>query len=208
MKKPGSVRTLEDLGRVQLSPNFFLRDFLYSEIAALHGMANIPDDPDLAIVAGRRLCTELLEPLQATFGRIAIRSAFRSCAVNAFGNRKGFNCSMNEKDYAGHIWDRRDADGCMGATACIVIPWFLPRYMAEGDWRPLAWWIHDYLPYSDMQFFPKLAAFNISWHERPSRRIYSYAKPLKGWLTKPGLPNHGGSHAALYPGFPEMAGRS
>jgi hypothetical protein len=30
-----------------------MRDFLYSEIAATHGMNNMPDDPDLAIVAGR-----------------------------------------------------------------------------------------------------------------------------------------------------------
>ena len=50
-----------------------MRDFLYSEIAATHGMNNMPDDPDLAIVAGRALCENLLEPLQRTFGRLAIR---------------------------------------------------------------------------------------------------------------------------------------
>ncbi len=55
MKKPQSMRKLEDLGRVRLSPNFFLRDFLYSEIAVIHGIPNIPDDPDLAIAAGRTL---------------------------------------------------------------------------------------------------------------------------------------------------------
>jgi hypothetical protein len=32
--------------------SFFLRDFLHSEIADLHGIPNIPDDPDLAIAAG------------------------------------------------------------------------------------------------------------------------------------------------------------
>ena len=30
MRKPGSVKGLEELGRVRLSKNFFLRDFLYS----------------------------------------------------------------------------------------------------------------------------------------------------------------------------------
>lgn len=85
MKKPKSVAMLEELGRVRLSRNFFMRDFLYSEIANLHGIPNIPDDPDLAVEAGARLCQELLEPLNATFGRIAIRSAYRSCAVNGFG---------------------------------------------------------------------------------------------------------------------------
>ena len=65
MRKPGSMRGLEDLGRVRLSANFYLRDFLYSEIANFYGIPNIPDDPDLAIAAGRKLCEALLEPLQA-----------------------------------------------------------------------------------------------------------------------------------------------
>jgi hypothetical protein len=89
MRKPVSVRSLEQLGRVRLSSSFFMREFLHSEIADLHGIPNIPDDPALAIAAGRRLCEELLEPLQATFGRLAIRSAYRAPAVNAFGNAHG-----------------------------------------------------------------------------------------------------------------------
>ncbi len=204
MKQPKSVRTLEEFGRIQLSPNFFMRDFLYSEIAAIHGVPNIPDDPDLAIAAGRRLCTELLEPLQASFGRIAIRSAYRSCAVNTFGNENGYNCAVNESNYAGHIWDRRDAGGHMGATACIVVPWFLPRYRKTGDWRPLAWWVHDHLPYSDMEFYRKLSAFNLTWHEKPWRTIRCVFGPHRGYLTQPGAANHAGSHARLYRGFPRL----
>ena len=38
MRKPQTMRGLEDLGRVRLSENFFLRDFLHSEIASLYGM--------------------------------------------------------------------------------------------------------------------------------------------------------------------------
>jgi hypothetical protein len=86
MRAPKTVRSAEALGRVRLSRSFFMRDFLYSEIANVHRMTNLPDDPDFAIAAGRRLCEDLLEPLQATFGRIAIRSAYRSPAVNAYGN--------------------------------------------------------------------------------------------------------------------------
>lgn len=115
MRKPQTVKALEEFGRVRLSPNFFMREFLYSEIAVMSGIANLPDDPDLTIAAGSRLCAELLEPLQATFGRIALRSGYRSCAVNEYGNRHGFNCARNEADYAGHIWDRRDPSGHMGA---------------------------------------------------------------------------------------------
>jgi hypothetical protein len=122
MRKPMSVRNLEQLGRVRLSSSFFLRDFLHSEIADLHAIPNIPDDPNLAIAAGRRLCEELLEPMQATFGRLAIRSAYRAPAVNAFGNAHGLSCASNERNYARHIWDRRDARGCMGALATVVVP--------------------------------------------------------------------------------------
>lgn len=209
MRKPTNVLALEDLGRVRLSKSFFMRDFLYSEIGNFHGIPNIPDNPDLAVEAGRRLCEDLLEPLQDTFGRIAVRSAYRSCDVNGYGNdcqregKKGYSCASNEANFAGHIWDRRDADGHMGATACIVIPWFADRYEAGVDWRSLAWWIHDHLPYSSLYFFPKLAAFNITWHENPERRIDSYVDP-RGCLTKPGMDNHGGSHAEWYEGFPEL----
>ena len=178
-----------------------MRDFLFSDIAAVHGMLNVPDDPDLAIAAGTRLCEELLEPLQDAFGRIAIRSAYRSPEVNGLGNRmqrqgkRAYSCSTNESTHADHIWDRRDRNGHMGATACIVVPSFWDRFSGEPDgWTRLAWWIHDHLPYSSLYFFPKYWAFNINWRERPVRRIDSYVSP-KGCLTKPGMPNHEGPHA-------------
>jgi hypothetical protein len=195
------MRALEELGRVRLSPNFFMREFLYSEIANFYGIPNIPDDPDLAITAGRRLCMELLEPLQESFGALAIRSAYRAPAVNDFGNKHGLNCARNEADRAGHIWDQRDRQGRLGATACVVVPWFADRYADGADWRALAWWIHDHLPYHHLQFFPKLAAFNITWREEPERIISSYIAP-RGILTRPGMANHGGDHSEWYRGFP------
>ena len=202
MRSPKSISKLEDLGRVRLSPNFFMRDFLYSEIANFYGLPNIPEDPDLAIAAGTKLCEELLEPLNATFGRIAIRSAYRSPSVNAFGNEKGLNCASNEANYAGHIWDRRDAAGRMGATACIVIPWFAELYEQGRDWRAMAWWVHDHLPYSSMEFFRNRAAFNLTWREAPERRIDHYIP--KGCLTKPGMADHAADHSDWYPDFPAL----
>lgn len=203
MRKPNSMKGLEDLGRARLSKNFFFRDFLHSEIADFYRIPNIPDDPDLAIEAGSRLCEELLEPLQATFGRLHIRSGYRSRAVNEFGNLNKLNCSTNAATAADHIWDMRDADDCMGATACVVVPWLIDTYDRQEDWQRLAWWIHDHLPYASLCFFPKLWAFNIQWHERPARRISSYVAP-RGVLTKPGMANHDGSHAEWYAGFPHL----
>lgn len=202
MRSPKSVSKLDDLGRVRLSQNFFMRDFLYSEIANLHGIPNIPEDPDLAIEAGSRLCCDLLEPLNATFGRIAIRSAYRCPTVNEFGNQNGNSCASNEANYASHIWDRRDSAGRMGATACIVIPWFTDLYEAGRDWRAMAWWVHDHLPYSSMEFFKTRAAFNLTWREEPERRIDHYIP--KGCLTKPGMAGHDQSHGGWYGDFPPM----
>ena len=76
---------LEELGRIQLSRSFFLRDFLHSEIAASHHLPNVPVDRDLLVETGRRLCETVLEPLQDTFGRIHVRSGYRSPSLNAFG---------------------------------------------------------------------------------------------------------------------------
>ena len=202
MKKPGSMKGLEELGRARLSKNFFLRDFLHSEIADFYRIPNIPENPDLAIEAGRRLCEELLEPLQRTFGRIAIRSGYRSEKVTAFGNARRHGARV-ELNAAYHIWDLRDKSGLMGAAACVVVPWFADRYGMGADWRGLAWWIHDHLPYSHLEFYPKLAAFNIQWREEPVRRIDSFIAP-KGCLTRRGMANHRGAHAWWYQGFPKL----
>lgn len=200
-----SIAALEEFGRVRLSQSFFMREFLYSEIANFYGIPNVPENPDLAIEVGKRLCEELLEPLNATFGRVVVRSAYRSPTVNQLGNEKKLNCSSNEKNYASHIWDRLDADGCKGATACIVIPWFAGRYEQGADWRSMAYWVHDHLPFSRLQFFPRLAAFNITWHERPVRSIYSYIEP-RGYLLR-GAPADR-RFPEMYEGFPVLRRRS
>ena len=201
MKKPGSMKGLEDLGRVRLSENFYFRDFLLSEIANFYGLPNIPENPDLAIANGRKLCEELLEPLQAAFGRLGIRSGYRAPNVTEFGNRELGRGSINSNS-AYHIWDLPDANG-YGAAASVAIPWFADRFARGEDWRAMAWWIHDHLPYSHLEFYPKLAAFNIQWHEQPWRRIDSFIHP-GGCLTKPGMDNQDGSHASWYRDFPAM----
>ena len=193
------MKGLENLGRARLSQNFYMRDFLYSEIADFYGIPNIPEEPGLAIEAGTRLCNELLEPLQNTFGRLAIRSGYRSARVAQFGNQRGHGASV-KANTAYHIWDMRDENDQMGAAACVVIPSFADRYESGADWRSLAWWIHDHLPYSHMEFYPKLCAFNILWSETPRRRIDSFIQP-KGCLTKPGMPNNHGDHSDWYASF-------
>lgn len=178
------MRGLEELGRVRLSRHFFFRDFLHSEISAFHGVPNLPDDPDLAIANGRAFCTALMDPLEETFGRIAVRSGYRSAALNRYGNENRLNCARNDNPLECHIWDR-DAGERAVAGASVVIPWFADRYASGRDWRDLAWWLHDHLDYSEVWFFPKLCAFNLVWRPVPLRRIDSYIAP-RGCLLRPG----------------------
>jgi len=89
----------------------------------------------------------------------------------------------------------------MRSASFMFVLGFISTGFLSAPW--MAWWIHDHLPYSELQFFPKLAAFNIGWHEQPKRRIYSFIVP-RGLLTKPSMANHAGSHAEHYPGFPPL----
>ncbi len=212
MKKPISVAELTDLGRVRLSEHFFMRDMLYSEVANFHGLSNLPDDPDLAIATGSKLCETLLEPLHRAFGGITVRSAFRSAMVNDFCHQRlsqdpgAYYCSDNIYGAARHIWDLRDADGHTGATASIVIPWYVKRFEDSGDFRPLAWWMCDHLSdYDEVIFYPWLCAFNIRWYAGPSAQAISWSAPdmdENNLLIRRGMDGFDDDHGDLYPGFP------
>lgn len=174
---------LEKLGRVRLSEHFYMRQFLYSEIGAAYGILNVPDDPDLAIETGTQLCEQILEPLVEKFGPLVIRSGFRSATLNEFGTHNGLKCASNDKNFAYHIWDHRDASGHKGAAACIVIPSFNATATDPDSWKQLAWYIHDHLSYHRLTFFSIDNAFNIGWHDRPRREIYSRL-PSPHWLLR------------------------
>lgn len=210
-RTPGTYTALEDLGRVRLSPYFYMRDFLYSEIGNFFGKPNLPVDPDLAIAAGKKLCAAILDPMTETFGPLHIRSSYRSPDLNHFGatEAKPQRCSRNEANFAGHIWDIRDANGRMGATASIAVPWFADQFEKGRDWRDLAWWIHDHLDYHQLYFFPKLAAFNVTWREAPERSILSYVAP-RGKLYAHGQtdPEPEDTRKARYADFPPFKGIS
>ena len=211
------LRALDAFGRQRLSKHYFMRDFLYSEVAEVHGIPNVPDNAELAIKSGRALCRNLLEPIRHVFGHITIRSAFRSVNVNGYCNCHDMSCSSNKASCANHIWDNEDGEGCMGATACIVIPG-LADWIAEKpgwDWQVLAWFIHDHLPYSEMVFFARNGTVNLTWRgdpddaaqdgdvrqfdgnsdsivwrSEPRGRVLSWVKP-RGLMVKNGKPNEG-----------------
>lgn len=76
MRKPKTVSALTELGRVQLSRSFFMRDFLYSEIAMLHGLLNVPDDPDSLLRQDESSVTNCLSPSRTRLGALRFGRRF------------------------------------------------------------------------------------------------------------------------------------
>lgn len=185
MDRKWGYKDLEELGRVRLSENFYMREFLHSEIAQIHGLVNAPNNPDLAITTGKELCQNILEPIKRAWGKVHVRSGYRSEAVNKLGNEKKLNCSNNNNNFAAHIWDVRDAKGYSGATACIVIPKYQDYYEETGDWVSLGWWLHQNIQdYSEIVFFKKQCAFNIRWYEQSEQ-----PKTIKTFIPDPNTKN-------------------
>ena len=181
MSRKYSYKELESLGRRRLSGTFYLREFLHSEIAQHFGVVNAPDDVDLATEAGSALCGNVLEPIQNAWGRVHIRSGYRSPEVNGLGNKNRMNCASNTRNAAAHIWDQRDEQGYCGATACIVIPAYREHFERTGDWMSLAWCIHSHIPdYYEMCFFKEQCALNIRWYEGNDGK-----KSIKTYLPDP-----------------------
>jgi hypothetical protein len=172
---------LDKLGRIPLSHSFHMREFLYSEVAVHYGLRNVPDNVGQAVRSGSELCRLLLEPLQDAFGRIHVRSGYRSRVVNQAGVGK-HKCA--EDNDGAHTWDFESASGHgFGAMACVSIPSVSRQIISRSaDVSSVAWWIYDHLPaWSTLEFFaaPSVAfadevTFNIGWHEKPMGRITTW----------------------------------
>ena len=183
--KEPTVEELELLGRERLSRNFYMREFLHSEVATHPNIVNYPDDVTVALDSGRRLCEALLEPLLAIFGRISIRSGFRSAALNAACHSHGYNCVENSKAFGRHIWDIPSDKFGHGAMACIVIPSVHDAIFSGVLIDEFATWVNSNLPYCFMSVFEQQTAINICWSENPRNDIYSRIHP-SGLLYKRG----------------------
>lgn len=177
---PHSYAGLERLGRIRLSRSFHFREFLYSEIAVHYGLRNVPDEGhvEAAVKAGARLCERLLEPLQTQFGRVHVRSGYRSREVNQAGVGK-HNCAIGNDGF--HTWEHPSAKHGAGATACISLPSVSDAVLRSGvPVEALACWIDDNLPdWGHLEFFTTPdhsdeLCFNIGWSEWPMKRMTSW----------------------------------
>ena len=91
----------------------------------------------------------------------------------------------------------RKAAGWIPASAGMTIKMML-------DIRALAWWIHDHLPYHSQFYFKPSGVLNLGWRENPERWIRSWVAS-RGYLTKEGEANWGGTHAGEYGWIEEAA---
>ena len=162
---------MDRIGRIRLSTHFYMRQFLYSEIAIMSGIVNLPDDPDLAVKTGTQLCEEILEPIVSRYGPIVLRSGFRSAAVNEFGAAHGLQCASNAQNYAYHIWDHLDANDHCGAAACIIVPVVNDAHDRSAAVSDLIAFIEAELNFNEIAFFKRESSFNIGWHQHPVRTV-------------------------------------
>lgn len=178
--EPQSYSGLDRLGRIALSDNFHMREFLYSEIAVHYQLRNVPskENIDVAIEAGSKLCSLLLEPLQKQFGRIHVRSGYRSLEVNAAGVEK-HNCAADNRGF--HTWDHPSENNGIGATACISAPRFSQAVLGGTvPYESMAWWVYDNLPeWSHLEFFATAehsdeVCFNIGWLSKPLKTMTTW----------------------------------
>ena len=177
---PQSYSGLDRLGRIALSESFHMREFLYSEIAVQYQLKNVPEKNrvETAVEAGSKLCQMLLEPLQRQFGRIHVRSGYRSLEVNAAGVDK-HNCAVDNRGF--HTWDHASANNGIGATACISVPSVSKAVLGGAvSYESVAWWVYDNLPeWSHLEFFATAehsdeVCFNIGWLSKPLKTMTTW----------------------------------
>lgn len=99
-------RFLERLGRIRLSKNFILRQFLYSTEAAIQGNANLPSDNVRQVIrSGKAICQNVLEPVMEEFGMVAVTFGYQTRRVIEGGTH---SASMKSKPNSScpHQWDR------------------------------------------------------------------------------------------------------
>lgn len=170
---PLTYSGLDKLGRIPLSRHFHMREFLYSEIAVHYQLRNVPDDVDQAVWAGSMLCQKLLDPIQDRFGRVHVRSGYRSRKVNQAGVGR-HNCAADND--GAHTWDHASKEFGFGAMASVSVPaWSRMVLSGEVDVAAIAWWVMDHLPeWSVLEFFATAdlpyadeVVFNIGWNQRP-----------------------------------------
>lgn len=151
------VMAIEDIGRIRLSWSFFMADMLYAPEAAEHGIPNIPDNLDLAVIAGRGLAEQVLEVLVATFGAVRIREGYLSSDLY---NRE---LQLGHFVDAPRVWDRFDEEARVHAGATVVVPWLTDHDRPNEATNAMILLMHSNLRVSEVERRKHLGVLRIVW---------------------------------------------
>lgn len=177
----------EELCKTRLSKNFILRDFMFSTEAAVAGHSNFPsDDVGQVIESGRQLCSRVLEPILAQFGRFAVTFGYQCRDTMELDP----DHAKNPKSSSPHQWDRFSKGHGTDVYARVDI-W--PYCVEDGEVtkEEFGRWCMMNL---DIDLF-------MAWHHSNIFCITISSKPRRVWLEWVPLgKGDGGSNKITYMG--------
>ncbi|HQR04011.1 MAG: hypothetical protein JSR19_09695 [Proteobacteria bacterium] len=99
------ARELDALSYTRISPNFLLRELLYSTESAAMGLPNMPEDPGMVIRSGKALAERVLEPVLERWGRFWITFGYQ-CRAAIEADMSAAQRAANPRGSNPHMWDR------------------------------------------------------------------------------------------------------
>lgn len=191
------ARTIEALARTRLSTHFLLRDFLFSSHAAAMGASNLPEDPALAIRAGRKLCEHVLEPILKEFGHFAVTYGYQSRQVTEV-TWTTLRRRNDRHSSSPHQWDRRTFGDEIYARVDI-----LPFAVEDGivTKHQFGHWLMHNLDIDLLMQWTRSNVACITISPRPRRVWLEWGRPS---LNEPRQTIHMGAHywQRLHPRLP------
>lgn len=167
----------EELCLTRLSPNFILRDFMFSTEAAVAGHSNFPsDNVGQVIKSAQQLCNQLLEPILSQFGRFAITFGYQ-CRETMERTWSEADKKMKAKSSSPHQFDR----GSFGNEVYARVD-ILPFCVEDGkvSKEEFARWCMMNLDIDLFQMWDKANIFCITISPRPRRVWYKWVAQGKG----------------------------
>ena len=171
-----SPRNLETLAKTRLSPNFILRDFLYSTSSAARNFSNAPEDPGMVIRSGKSLCEKVLEPLLKQFGTFAITFGYQ-CREGIEAGMSAASRAYSRHSSNPHQWDRGTFASEVYARVDI-----LPFAVEDNEISKAqyAHWAMHHLDIDLLMQWTRSNVFCITIGPKPRRVWVEWGEPRRG----------------------------
>lgn len=169
-------RQYDALALTRLSKHFILRDFLFSTESAVLGLSNLPEDTEMVIRAGQALCEQVLEPIQAQFGRFSITFGYQ-CREAMEYDWSAEKRRQHPRSSNPHQWDR----GTFGNEVYARVD-ILPYCVEDGEVgkSEFARWCMMNLDIDLLMQWHRANIFCITISPRPRRVWIEWGNPALG----------------------------